>query len=153
MMHKILLTLFMYCCVFQWGMAQSINEIRHNTDEYMYGDSYYDADISACVPGPKKINKTQLEDILGVMTKGKLLNYIRPAGFGGFCIPKIIIIFNNNEELEFYDFKFIITQNRQIINLLKNEDYTDDYSMTGDGTDENLFAYKWDSSYIDDLFN
>ena len=133
----------------QYLLKQNINEIT----VYNYGDPYYDADIHACVPGPKKINKTQLEDILGVMTKGKLLNYIRPVGFGGFCVPKIIIIFNNNEELEFYNFKFIITQNRQIINLLKNEDYTDDYSMTGDGTDENLFAYKWDSSYINDLFN
>ena len=85
MRHKIILTLFI-CCVYQWGMAQSIEEIRQKTDEYMYGEGWGEtlkiADNAALASLISKISVTVRNDFTSVeleKTEGK--NFVSETSY------------------------------------------------------------------------
>lgn len=70
MWHKAILSLFICCCVCRLGIAQSIDEIRQKTDEYMYGEGWGEtlkiADNAALASLISKISVTVRNDFTSV---------------------------------------------------------------------------------------
>ncbi len=130
----------------EYLLSQNIKEIavynRKKDESFNPGDS---------CPDPEYITKEQLKSILKEMTKSKLSKYVNASGFGGVCVKNILVKYNDTNQLEIYDFKYIIPKDNSIKSLLEKEQYTEDSSMKGREEFDDWYSYDWDTSYIDAL--
>ena len=100
----------------------------------------------------KDVTKEQLKDILTKMTKGNLKKFDL-GGAGGPCNHGIAIKYNN-KELYIAEGKWIsISGNEtdaEVLSLLEKEKYT--YEAPTNDNPWMVFEYKWDATYIDNMF-
>lgn len=130
----------------QYLLNQNISEIIVNNRKF----ESFDPEVGC--PETEKITKEQLRSVLEVMVKSQLSNYKNASGFGGPCMESIVIKYNNNQEFKFLLYKYIVTEDNQIKSLLEKERYTINNSLKGDEIYDDMFAYEWDSSFLDTLF-
>lgn len=101
----------------------------------------------------KNITNENLTQILERMTKGELTKYLDAGGFGGPCLTNIVIEYNENEKLELFLYKYIITKDEKILSLLEKEEYIENNTYNSSIDNPNtLFAYDWDDSFVESLF-
>lgn len=100
---------------------------------------------------PENITKEQFTSIITEMVKSDLANYKNASGFGGPCMKDLIVKYNDDQEFKLLLFKYIVTNDDNIVSSLTKEKYTENTSMQGDDQYEDLYAYEWDTSYLDTL--
>ena len=124
-------------------LEQNITDIEIHNRKLTRFDPEVGCDV------PEKISKEQLKNILQKMGESQLIKYKQAAGFGGPCLKQIVIKYDN-QQLELLSYKFIITKDTNINSLLENDNYKEE-NMNAE-TGDIIFAYNWDTSYIDTLF-
>ena len=112
---------------------------------------YLDPEVGC--PEDKFITKDELKQILEKMTQGKLTKFLDAGGFGGPCLPSIVVEYNDDKKLELFLNKYIITEDKNIKSLLELEDYIENNKRNSAMEELNtLFEYEWDDSFIETLF-
>ena len=129
----------------EYLLKQNITEIK------VYNRNMESFEAGGNCPEPETITKEQFTDILKVMVKSNLSNYKNASGFGGPCMKDLIVKYDDNKQFELLLYKFIITKDTEIKSLLEKEEYTENTIMQGDDKYEDMYAYEWDTSYLDTL--
>lgn len=121
------------------------------TDIEVYNRSLESFEPGKNCPDPEKITKEQFSNIVKVMVKSDLTNYKNASGFGGPCMKDLIVKYNDGQEFKLLLYKFIVTKDVTIKSLLEKEKYIENTIMQGDETYDDMYAYEWDTTYLDTL--
>lgn len=129
----------------EYLLKQNITEIK------VYNRNLESFEAGKDCPEPETITKEQFSSIIKVMVKSNLTNYKNASGFGGPCMKDLIVKYNDDQEFKLLLYKFIITKDNNITSSLAKEKYTENTIMQGDDKYEDMYAYEWDTSYLDTL--